>query len=251
MICYHLINKCNWDCDYCISGTQRRYNHKKIRREIDFFKTLKDLETLSKELADNKEALVLSGGEPGLLPINELLKIFEVIDKRVELSINTNSLLLEKIINNMELEKKVKSFNLNIRWHFLENSTDIISESSNKTKNYLLSKFKKYYSFWQNLEYQLILTERDLETQILLKKEFLLFFEDFKKQNPNFKLVLTPDLNIKNHMLVLKNLKIIKEYNFKNNIDLIDIEASLVCFNTILNFQKKEDIKFRNSRNCN
>ena len=37
----------------------------------------------------------------------------------------------------------------------------------------------------------------------------------------------------------------------KNNIDLIDIEASLVCFNTILNFQKKEDIKFRNSRNCN
>ena len=43
MICFSIIDRCNWDCDYCIAGTQRRYNkNKPTLTEEKFKKMLKD-----------------------------------------------------------------------------------------------------------------------------------------------------------------------------------------------------------------
>ena len=42
MICFSVIDRCNWDCDYCIAGTQRRYNKNKPALTEEKFKKLKD-----------------------------------------------------------------------------------------------------------------------------------------------------------------------------------------------------------------
>ena len=105
MICFSVIDRCNWDCDYCIAGTQRRYNkNKPALTEEKFKKMLKDLEETSYKLATNPKSvgsdnnsLVLSGGEPGLLSTEEILQVIHRIHPNVELTVNTNVLFLQKI----------------------------------------------------------------------------------------------------------------------------------------------------------
>ena len=58
MICFSVIDRCNWDCDYCIAGTQRRYNkNKPALTEEKFKKMLKDLEETSYKLANNPKSV--------------------------------------------------------------------------------------------------------------------------------------------------------------------------------------------------
>ena len=40
MICFSVIDRCNWDCDYCIAGTQRRYNKNKPALTEERFKKI-------------------------------------------------------------------------------------------------------------------------------------------------------------------------------------------------------------------
>ena len=52
MICFTVIDRCNWDCDYCIAGTQRRYNkNKPALTEERFKKMLKDIDEMSTDLS--------------------------------------------------------------------------------------------------------------------------------------------------------------------------------------------------------
>ena len=107
MICFSVIDRCNWDCDYCIAGTQRRYNkNKPALTEEKFKKMLKDIDETSTKLAINfrdksnetkDRSFVLSGGEPGLLSTEEIIQVIQRIHPNVELTVNTNGLFLQKI----------------------------------------------------------------------------------------------------------------------------------------------------------
>ena len=152
MICFSVIDRCNWDCDYCIAGTQRRYNkNKPALTEEKFKKMLKDLEETSyklttdpKSVGSDNNSLVLSGGEPGLLSTEEILQVIHRIHPNVELTVNTNGLFLQKIdIKIFELMiYKFKAFN--IRWHLFEDSSCIL-ESPLPGINIA----KKFYEFQQ------------------------------------------------------------------------------------------------------
>lgn len=263
MICFSVIDRCNWDCDYCIAGTQRRYNKDKpaLTKE-KFQKMLKDIEETSYKLAtdpksvgsDNK-SLVLSGGEPGLLSTEEIIQVIHRIHPNVELTVNTNGLFLQKIDRKIFelLIHKFKSFN--IRWHLFEDSSCILESLESGLE--IARKFMIYQDYLSYIEFQMILTDKEIANNLIDSYQFKDLLKLLKKTYPKFKLIVTPDHNLTNKLGALQVYKKINTLNTLNYMyktllndpssdDIIDIEPTKTSFNSILNFEKKEQILFKN-----
>ena len=260
MICFSIIDRCNWDCDYCIAGTQRRYNkNKPALTEEKFKKMLKDLEETSYKLANNPKSvgsdnnsLVLSGGEPGLLSTEEIIQIIHRIHPNVELTINTNGLFLQKIDRKIfELMiHKFKAFN--IRWHLFEDSSCILESPMSGIE--LARKFMVYQDYFPYIEFQMLLTDKEITNNLIDSYQFKDLLKMFKGVYPKFKLIVTPDHNLTNK---LGALQVYRKINTLNHMykalledprsdDIIDIEPTKTSFNSILKFEKKEQMQFKN-----
>ena len=266
MICFSVIDRCNWDCDYCIAGTQRRYNkNKPALTEEKFKKMLKDIEETSTELAINFRdktnvtkdcSFVLSGGEPGLLSSEEILQVIHRIHPNVELTVNTNGLFLQKIDRKIfELMiHKFKSFN--IRWHLFEDSSCILESTSPSMSGIELArKFIVYQDYLSYIEFQMLLTDKEITNNLIDSYQFKDLLKMLKEVYPKFKLIVTPDHNLTNKLGALKKKKKIEtlHHMYKalledpRSDDIIDIEPTRTSFNNILNFEKKEQMQFKNS----
>jgi organic radical activating enzyme len=260
MICFSVIDRCNWDCDYCIAGTQRRYNkNKPALTEERFQKMLKDLEETSYKLATNPKSvgsdnnsLVLSGGEPGLLSTEEILQVIHRIHPNVELTVNTNGLFLQKIDTKI-FELMVRTFKaFNIRWHLFEDSSCIL-ESPLPGIN-IAKKFYEFQDYLPYIEFQMLLTDKEITNNLIDSYQFKDLLKMFKGAYPKFKLIVTPDHNLTNKLGALQAYKKINTLNYMykalledpSSDDIIDIEPTRTSFNSILNFEKKEQIKFKN-----
>ena len=260
MICFSVIDRCNWDCDYCIAGTQRRYNkNKPALTEEKFKKMLKDLEETSYKLSNNPKSvgsdnnsLVLSGGEPGLLSTEEILQVIHRIHPNVELTVNTNGLFLQKIDTKLfELMiHKFKAFN--IRWHLFEDSSCILENQMSGIE--LARKFMVYQDYLSYIEFQMLLTDKEITNNLIDSYQFKDLLKMFKEAYPKFKLIVTPDHNLTNK---LGALQVYRKINTLNHMykalledprsdDIIDIEPTRTSFNSILKFEKKEQIQFKN-----
>ena len=260
MICFSVIDRCNWDCDYCIAGTQRRYNkNKPALTEEKFKKMLKDLEETSYKLTNNPKSvgsdnnsLVLSGGEPGLLSTEEILQVIHRIHPNVELTVNTNGLFLQKIDTKLfELMiHKFKSFN--IRWHLFEDSSCILENPISGIE--LARKFIVYQDYLTYIEFQMLLTDKEITNNLIDSYQFKDLLKLLKEAYPKFKLIVTPDHNLTNK---LGALQVYRKINTLNHMykalledprsdDIIDIEPTRTSFNSILNFEKKEQMQFKN-----
>lgn len=260
MICFSVIDRCNWDCDYCIAGTQRRYNkNKPALTEERFKKMLKDLEETSYKLATNPKSvgsdnnsLVLSGGEPGLLSTEEILQVIHRIHPNVELTVNTNGLFLQKIDAKLfELMiHKFKSFN--IRWHLFEDSSCILESAMPGIE--LARKFIVYQDYLPYIEFQMLFTDKEIANNLIDSYQFKDLLKMFKGAYPKFKLIVTPDHNLTNKLGALQAYKKITILNHMykalledpSSDDIIDIEPTRTSFNSILKFERKEQIKFKN-----
>ena len=260
MICFSVIDRCNWDCDYCIAGTQRRYNkNKPALTEEKFKKMLKDLEETSYKLANNPKSvgldnnsLVLSGGEPGLLSTEEILQVIHRIHPNVELSVNTNGLFLQKIDTKLfELTiHKFKSFN--IRWHLFEDSSCIL-ESPLPGIN-IAKKFYEFQDYLTYIEFQILLTDKEITNNLIDSYQFKDLLKLLKEAYPKFKLIVTPDHNLTNKLGALQVYRKINTLNHMykalledpSSDDIIDIEPTKTSFNSILKFEKKEQMQFKN-----
>lgn len=260
MICFSVIDRCNWDCDYCIAGTQRRYNKDKpVLTEEKFKRILKDLEETSYKLATNPKSvgsdnnsLVLSGGEPGLLSTEEILQVIHRIHPNVELTVNTNGLFLQKIDTKLfELMiHKFKSFN--IRWHLFEDSSCIL-ESPLPGIN-IAKKFYEFQDYLPFIVFQMLLTDKEITNNLIDSYQFKDLLKMFKVVYPKFKLIVTPDCNLTNKLGALQVYRKINTLNHMykallenpSSDDIIDIEPTRTSFNSILKFERKEQIKFKN-----
>ena len=260
MICFSVIDRCNWDCDYCIAGTQRRYNkNKPTLTEEKFKKMLKDIDETSYKLANNPKSvgsdnnsLVLSGGEPGLLSTEEILQVIHRIHPNVELTVNTNGLFLQKIDRKIfELMiHKFKAFN--IRWHLFEDSSCILESPMSGIE--LARKFIVYQDYLTFIEFQMLLTDKEITNNLIDSYQFKDLLKLLKEAYPKFKLIVTPDHNLTNKLGALQAYKKINTLNHMykalledpSSDDIIDIEPTRTSFNSILNFEKKEQIKFKN-----
>lgn len=260
MICFSVIDRCNWDCDYCIAGTQRRYNkNKPALTEEKFKKMLKDLEETSYKLANNPKSvgsdnnsLVLSGGEPGLLSTEEIIQVIQRIHPNVELTVNTNGLFLQKIDTKLfELTiHKFKAFN--IRWHLFEDSSCILESPMPGIE--LARKFMVYQDCLPYIEFQMLLTDKEIANNLIDSYQFKDLLKLFKNVYPKFKLIVTPDHNLTNKLGALQTYKKINTLNHMykalledpSSDDIIDIEPTRTSFNSILKFERKEQIKFKN-----
>lgn len=261
MICFSVIDRCNWDCDYCIAGTQRRYNkNKPALTEEKFKKMLKDLEETSyklttdpKSVGSDNNSLVLSGGEPGLLSTEKILQVIHRIHPNVELTVNTNGLFLQKIDTKIfELMiYKFKAFN--IRWHLFEDSSSILESPMSGIE--LARKFIVYQDYLPYIEFQMLLTDKEIANNLIDSDKFKDLLKMFKNVYPKFKLIVTPDHNLTNKLGALQTYKKINTLNHiykalledPSSDDIIDIEPTRTSFNNILNFEKKEQMQFKNS----
>ena len=262
MICFSVIDRCNWDCDYCIAGTQRRYNkNKPALTEEKFKKMLKDIDKISTELVinsrdktntTNDRSFVLSGGEPGLLSREEILQVIHRIHPNVELTVNTNGLFLQKIDTKI-FELMVRTFKaFNIRWHLFEDSSCIL-ESPLPGIN-IAKKFYEFQDYLPYIEFQILLTDKEITNNLIDSYQFKDLLKLLKEAYPKFKLIVTPDHNLTNKLGALQAYKKINTLNYMykalledpSSDDIIDIEPTRTSFNSILNFEKKEQIKFKN-----
>ena len=262
MICFSVIDRCNWDCDYCIAGTQRRYNkNKPALTEEKFKKMLKDIEETSIELVINFRdktnttddcSFVLSGGEPGLLSTEEILQVIHRIHPNVELTVNTNGLFLQKIDTKIfELMiHKFKAFN--IRWHLFEDSSCILEDSMLGIK--LARKFIVYQDYLSYIEFQMLLTDKEITNNLIDSYQFKDLLKMLKEVYPKFKLIVTPDHNLTDKLGALQAYKKITTLNYMykalledpRSDDIIDIEPTRTSFNSVLNFERKEQMQFKN-----
>ena len=225
----------------------------------DRIKMLKDLEETSYKLATNPKSvgsdnnsLVLSGGEPGLLSTEEILQVIHRIHPNVELSVNTNGLFLQKIDTKI-FELMVRTFKaFNIRWHLFEDSSCILEDSMSGIE--LARKFIVYQDYLPYIEFQMLFTDKEIANNLIDSYQFKDLLKMFKGVYPKFKLIVTPDHNLTNK---LGALQVYKKINTLNHMykalledprsdDIIDIEPTRTSFNSILNFEKKEQIKFKN-----
>ena len=262
MICFSVIDRCNWDCDYCIAGTQRRYNkNKPALTEERFKKMLKDIDEMSTELVinsrdktniTNDRSFVLSGGEPGLLSREEILQVIHRIHPNVELTVNTNGLFLQKMDTKI-FELMIYTFKaFNIRWHLFEDSSCIL-ESPLPGIN-IAKKFYEFQDYLPYIEFQMLLTDKEITNNLIDSYQFKDLLKMFKNVYPKFKLIVTPDHNLTNKLGALQAYKKINTLNHMykalledpSSDDIIDIEPTRTSFNSILNFEKKEQIKFKN-----
>ena len=264
MICFSIIDRCNWDCDYCIAGTQRRYNkNKPALTEEKFKKMLKDIDETSTKLAINfrdksnetkDRSFVLSGGEPGLLSTEEIIQIIHRIYANVELTVNTNGLFLQKIDTKIfELMiHKFKAFN--IRWHLFEDSSCILESPMSGIE--LARKFMVYHDYLPYIEFQMLLTDKEITNNLIDSYQFKDLLKMFKGVYPKFKLIVTPDHNLTNKLGALQVYRKINTLNHMykalledpSSDDIIDIEPTKTSFNSILNFEKKEQMQFKNGQ---
>jgi len=82
----YVTNKCNWNCDYCITDTHSVDN-----------KVFDELLKKVRDLPDIINSIVLSGGEPGMLSEEQIKILFDILlDANYEINLQTNGLFLEK-----------------------------------------------------------------------------------------------------------------------------------------------------------
>lgn len=75
-ICIGLLNKCNWNCTYCIA--------KRVGQIVDEDNIIEQIIPIKHKLRN----LVLSGGEPGLLSIDFWDKLFSLTDYKLGICTN-------------------------------------------------------------------------------------------------------------------------------------------------------------------
>ncbi|MCK9272929.1 radical SAM protein [Candidatus Gracilibacteria bacterium] len=100
---------CNFSCSYCISGSNEIDKKLALKKVLSCDRIINFLENIKKEIKENKKiSIILSGGEPLLwCDIISFSKYCsEELDKTINLKINTNSSLLEKTKEILDIYEK-------------------------------------------------------------------------------------------------------------------------------------------------
>lgn len=219
-VCFTLINKCNWNCDYCIAGTRRSQN--KSQPKIDLKKKIQDLSKFQ------NVSISLTGGEPGLLSQPEWEEILMNISDSNEIHIMTNGLFFDRLDLSATLKNKITS----ISWHFIENLNILehwlfsfrtisrpafkkkFQEQFSKIKNIKITKNQKRIGLDEFLELHFVYTVYDIP--ILKHQCFKIFLEDIKEliEPYNLKIIPVPDINSspKEKIELLKTKKLLSGY---------------------------------------
>jgi len=165
--CLTVTNKCNWNCEYCISDT---HNNNRIYEDaLDLVKTIPD-----------NSNVAISGGEPGLLTQEQLMKIILLLkDKNSIISIKSNG----QIFKHKEVLKEIDS----IQYHCSENldiNDIVIKDYKDLTKFLVVITDNNIHNLRNFLEYH-----NDIEIEIipsvfikpLSKKNLILLYKEFKE----------------------------------------------------------------------
>jgi len=175
--CLVVTNKCNWNCEYCISDT-----HNNSRIFEDALNSIKNIP----EYSD----VAISGGEPGLLTQEQLIEVITLLkNKNATITIKSNG----QIFKHKEVLKKIDS----IEYHCSENLdiNDTVIKDYKDLTNFLvvitdnnICNLRNFLEYHNDIEIEIIpstfikpLSKKNL---ILLYKEFK---EYFKNTNDIFK----------------------------------------------------------------
>lgn len=185
--CIELTPLCNWSCEYCIAGTQRG-------KFKDF--TDEQFTEILEFISKTKNAVVISGGEPGLLGEKKLVKLFDVlINFEYPIYINTNGTFIDIFFSRVlsTLKDKYTNYQINkllhlitIRFHLFQNLTQdfdmngIIANNKfpslqNLPENIkrIINRLKVIKSNNVKIENQIVFTKMD---DILTIEFFIMFY---------------------------------------------------------------------------
>lgn len=195
--CIEITPICNWNCSYCIAGTQRGkykdFSHEQFMKLLDM---IKNMDT-------NDGDIVISGGEPGMVRIERLVALFDIlIVKDCNIYINTNGTIIPLLPKIFEvISEKYSKHQINlfkrrllIRLHLFESVTDF-----NNMKD------DEYYRFDLKIN-NLLSTTRNLgievECQILYtNKDYINYLEKaikwysnlvYQRTFKNYPLIISP-----------------------------------------------------------
>jgi organic radical activating enzyme len=161
---------CNWNCSYCIIET-----HTRPKRDIE--KVFKDIEKIP-----NKSNVSLGGGEPGLLSLENIIKIIKKLkNKNCTIDLLTNGLFLENF-GELSIMKEFDT----IHYHCVQNLDDNI-------------KFPNL----ENVDYQIVVNNKNFEN-----------LESFLKKYPEIKFSIIPSKNIE-PLSKSKAFDIIRKYKHR------------------------------------
>ena len=111
-----------------------------------------------------------------------------------------------------------------------------------------------YQDYLPYIEFQMLLTDKEITNNLIDSYQFKDLLKMFKGVYPKFKLIVTPDHNLTNKLGALQVYRKINTLNHMykalledpSSDDIIDIEPTKTSFNSILKFEKKEQMQFKN-----
>lgn len=105
--CLMVNTQCDWDCKYCIAETNMFSCKPQKPRPADEVIFIQAIKFLNEVPVDKYHSITLSGGEPGLLPINKLKEIFQLCYNRgLTIDINSNGRIFSKLIEMLRSDLK-------------------------------------------------------------------------------------------------------------------------------------------------
>ncbi len=128
--CLTINTLCDWNCTYCIAETNMFSDKPQKPRPQDEVIFIEAIKFLNEVDPDKYGSITLSGGEPGLLPINKLKEIFHLCYNRgVNIDINSNGRIFNKIIELQPEEIDYTNVINTIDWHLVPNIKEVVEPS--------------------------------------------------------------------------------------------------------------------------
>ena len=139
--------QCDWDCKYCIAETNMFSCKPQKPRPADEVIFIQAIKFLNEVPPDKYHSITLSGGEPGLLPINKLKEIFQLCYNRgLTIDINSNGRIFSKLIEMLRFDLKtdqeislkncVKTVVSTIDWHIFPDLKEVVEPLFQEDKPY-------------------------------------------------------------------------------------------------------------------
>ena len=122
--CLTINTICDWNCTYCIAETNIFSDKPQKPRPQDEVIFIEAIKFLSEVDPDKYGSITLSGGEPGLLPINKLKEIFQLCYNRgLNIDINSNGRIFNRIVESQPDEISIIN---TIDWHLVPNIKEVV-----------------------------------------------------------------------------------------------------------------------------